>query len=43
MDVIPVDDDDTYTRHISLIILGWVILTLIVAAGLAIVSIVLIG
>jgi len=43
MEVIPVNDDETYTKQISLLILGWVILTLLVAIALAIVSIVQIG
>jgi hypothetical protein len=43
MDVVPVEDDDTYTKHLSLLILGWVVVTLVVAAIMAAIVITTIG
>jgi hypothetical protein len=43
MDVVPVEDDDTYTKHLSLLILGWVVVTMIVAIIMAVIVITQIG
>jgi hypothetical protein len=43
MDIIPVEDDETYTKHLSLLILGWVVITFIVAAIMAVIVITQIG
>jgi len=39
MELMPTDDDETYVKHVSLIVIGWVLLTFIVAVGLALVVI----
>jgi hypothetical protein len=36
MDVIPVEDDEEYVKHVSWLVIGWITLTLAVAIGLAV-------
>lgn len=43
MEFIPVEDDDTYVKHLSLLILGWVVITMVVALLMAFIVITQIG
>jgi len=36
MDIMPTEDNETYVKHVSLIVIGWVIVTFTVAVGLAV-------
>lgn len=36
MDIMPTEEDETYVKHVSLIVIGWVVVTFIVATGLAV-------
>jgi len=35
MELMPPEDNETYVKHVSLIVIGWVTVTFIVATGLA--------
>ena len=36
MELMPADDNETYVKHVSMILVGWIILTLFIAIGLAV-------
>ena len=36
MDLMPMEDNETYVKHVSLIVIGWIVGTLTVAVGLAV-------
>jgi hypothetical protein len=38
IELLPVEDDEQYVSHVTLLILGWLLVTLIVAAILALVA-----
>lgn len=39
MELMPDDNDETYLKHVTIIVLGWTILVLLAAGGLALVGI----
>jgi hypothetical protein len=42
MELMPPEDDETYVKHVSLIVVGWVTATFIVAMGLALIVLLLV-